>query len=80
MSMSDVVKVHTVGGPEWRDLTPGGQSAQGRSVSLWFDEAELQRLLAAYDPNSGTSPSVSDARPVLRGILDAVLAQDQESV
>jgi hypothetical protein len=72
--MSDVIKVLSVGDSEWRDLTPGGIAAEGRSVVVWLESAELTRLLAAYDPNSGTSPSVADARPVLREILDAVIA------
>jgi hypothetical protein len=46
------------------------------SVCVRIEKAELDRLLAAYDPNSGTSPSVSDARPVLRAILDAVIAAE----
>lgn len=73
--MSDVIKVLSVGGPEYRDLTPGGVSAKGRGVFMWFENTELERLLNAYDPKSGTSPGVADARPVLREILDAVLAE-----
>lgn len=72
--MSNEIKVIAVGPPEYRDLTPGGVSSEGTPLSLWIDRTELDRLLAAYDPSSGTSPSVSDARPVLRAILDAVLA------
>jgi hypothetical protein len=68
------IKVLSVGAAEWRDLTPGGTPAEGTPLSLWIEGSELDRLLAAYDPSSGTSPSVSDARPVLRAILDAVLA------
>jgi len=43
------------------------------SVCVRFSRAELDRQLAAYDPNSGTSPTVGDARLVLRGILNATL-------
>lgn len=46
----------------------------GWSVTTTYTLAEMQRLLAAYDPSSGTSPSVADARPVLRAILNAALA------
>lgn len=72
--MSDVIKVLSVGDSEWRDLTPGGVPVEGTPLSLWIEGAELARLLAAYDPASSTSPSVADARPVLRAILDAVLS------
>lgn len=44
-------------------------------VSFAIEKSELARLQAAYDPNSSTSPSVSDARPVLRALLDALLAE-----
>ena len=43
-------------------------------VPVLFLVAEVDRQLAAYDPASGTSPSVANARPVLRAILDAMLA------
>jgi hypothetical protein len=49
-----------------------GVSVQVFRVSV--EEGELTRLLANYDPNSGTSPGVADARPVLRAILDAAIA------
>lgn len=62
-----------VGSREWRDLTPGGVPSEGQAIGLWIEGVELERLIAAYDPNSATSPSVADARPILRAILDAVL-------
>ena len=43
-------------------------------VTLRISAAELDRILASYDPNSGTSPGVADCRPLVRAILDAVLA------
>jgi hypothetical protein len=46
----------------------------GWVVGLTFTEPELAGLLASYDPTSGTSPGVADARPVLRAILNAALA------
>ena len=45
----------------------------GWSVTTTYTLAEMQRLLAAYDPASSTSPGVADARPVLRSQLNAVL-------
>jgi hypothetical protein len=43
-----------------------------RISKVFIDDDELLRLLANYDPESGTSPSVADSRPVLRAILDKV--------
>lgn len=43
-------------------------------LTLRIDAAELDRLLAAYDPGSATSPPVADCRPLVRAILDAVKA------
>ena len=45
----------------------------GWSITTTYTLAEMQRLLAAYDPASGTSPTVGDSRPVLRSQLNAVL-------
>jgi hypothetical protein len=58
---------------EWnipRDDQPGGVL---HSFVVRMDAVELERLLAAYDPASGTSPTVGDARPVLRALLNAAL-------
>lgn len=46
----------------------------GWSISITFTDAEMSDLLAAYDPVSGTSPSVTICRPIVRQILDAVKA------
>jgi len=46
---------------------------EGWEMVLTFTEDEISGLLSRYDSQSGTSPSVSDARPVLREILDAVI-------
>jgi hypothetical protein len=46
---------------------------EGWEMVLTFTEDEISVLLSRYDSQSGTSPSVSDARPVLRDILDAVI-------
>jgi hypothetical protein len=42
-------------------------------VMVQFDQTELDGLLAAYEPESGTSPSCGDCRPILRAILNAAL-------
>jgi hypothetical protein len=56
------------------DLPLGNDSyGPGTAVTICFSQEELERLLAAYEPNSGTSPTIGDARPVLRAILNAVL-------
>ena len=39
-----------------------------------MDDAELTGLHGAYDPSSGTSPSTAVCRPVVRALLDAVIA------
>ena len=64
----------TVVGQEGRQIDDVGTSGWGTLFNVWIEEAELQRLLAAYDPSSGTSPGVADARPVLRAILNAAIA------
>ena len=61
---------------EWEQPSLDLPGSTVTSVCVRIEKAELDRLLAAYDPNSGTSPSVSDARPVLRAILDAVTAAE----
>jgi hypothetical protein len=61
-------------GQEGRQLDEVGTDAVGSLFSVWVEDAELQRLLASYDPAVGTSPGVADARPVLRAILNAALA------
>jgi hypothetical protein len=61
-------------GQEGRQLDDVGTDAMGSVFNVWIEDAELQRLLAAYDPSVGTSPGVADSRPVLRAILNAALA------
>lgn len=38
----------------------------------------IAELLSAYDPGSGTSPSVTYSRPLSRAILDALLRRQGE--
>lgn len=58
------------------EMRPDPENSQGVGLEMVVfnvavERSELVRLQAAYDAGSGTSPSVSDARPVLRNILDA---------
>jgi len=73
--MSDVIKVIAVGPPEYRDISPGGEVAEGRSVVVWLSATEIARLLGAYAPQNASSPLVGDCRPLAREILDAFLAE-----
>ena len=45
----------------------------GWSLMVTFTDAEMSDLLANYDPASGTSPSVTYCRPIVRAMLDALL-------
>ena len=47
-------------------------------IPVVIDAEEVPELLAQYDPESGTSPFVSVARPLARVILDALLRKSQE--
>ena len=46
---------------------------EGWEVFVSFTKEEIDALLAAYDPLSSTSPSVSYCRPTVRAILDKIL-------
>lgn len=72
--MSNEIKVIAVGPREYRDITPGGETAEGRSVVVWVASTEISRLLAAYSPQNTSSPLVGDCRPLVREVLDAFLA------
>ena len=63
----------SVTGQEGRNVSDG-EPAWGTVFSVWIEQSELERMLAAYDPNSGTSPGVTDARTVVRPIFNAALA------
>jgi len=54
---------------------PGAIPSEGKTFTIWLSDTDLNDLLSRYEPSSGTSPSVSDARPVLRALLDALLAE-----
>jgi hypothetical protein len=56
------------------DYATGGGGVACRVFDLAVDFDQLELDLAGYDPNSGTSPSVTVARKYARAILDAYLA------
>lgn len=53
---------------------PDGSYSAGWIVSIAYPDAEMTDLLSRYDPPSGTSPFVGDARPIARCVLNAALA------
>lgn len=57
---------NTVQGPKWEEL--------GWILQVTFTEEEMNLILSQYDPASSTSPSVTVCRPIVREMLDAVLA------
>lgn len=46
----------------------------GVRVEVTMTYNEMRDLLAAYDPASSTSPAVTLVRPLVRAMLDAVIA------
>lgn len=50
-----------------------GVPQDGYLITVTLTETEAADLLSRYDPSSGTSPGVADARPLARVILNAVL-------
>jgi hypothetical protein len=48
-----------------------GMSLEGKTFEVFITNDELLRILASYDPESGTSPGVADCRPIVRAILNA---------
>ena len=56
------------------DYEQGGLGTPARVFDLAVDLETLEADLAAYDPASGTSPSVTVARKYARAILDAYAA------
>ena len=53
---------------------PDGSYSSGWVVAVAYTDEEMADLLSRYTPGVGTSPSVTDARPVARCTFDAVLA------
>lgn len=62
---------------EWTATSENHEGGEVSSFNVKIDKIELARLLAAYSPQSGTSPVVSDCRPLVRAVLDAALAAQQ---
>ena len=62
---------------EWTAPSENHEGGEVTSINVRIDAVEAQRLLAAYSPQSGTSPGVSDCRPLVRAVLDAILAAQQ---
>jgi hypothetical protein len=62
---------------EWELPALENPASTVTSVCIRFDQAELDALLAAYNPASGTSPSATECRPVVRAILDAIIAAEE---
>jgi hypothetical protein len=42
-------------------------------VGVWLSLADIRDLLSRFDPNSNTSPSTADARPLTKAILNKAL-------
>lgn len=53
---------------------PEGDDPNATLVTLVLTQAEMDAILAEYDPNYGATPSVTLCRPVVRMICAAVLA------
>lgn len=66
MPLSGEARQSDVFGPDGVEL--------GWTVTLTYTDAEMVDLLSRYEPTSGTSPTVGDARPTTRTVLNAVLA------
>ena len=55
---------------------PGSEGpVYGWIITVTFTDAEMADILAQYDPASPTSPAVTVCRPIVRPMLDAVLAE-----
>ena len=50
------------------------QLVDGHRIALVVTEDELHADIAAYDPSSGTSPSVTVCRKYVRAMFDAYIA------
>ena len=48
------------------------------AITINIPEDEIADLLAEYDPQSGVSPKVAEARPIARTILDALKKHVEE--
>jgi hypothetical protein len=56
-----------------------GVAQDGYLVTVTLTKSEADDLLSRYDPSSGTSPSVGDARHLARVILNAIIGIPPEA-
>lgn len=57
------------------DLVQGPEGVvKGWRIDCTFTNEEMYALQLAYDPSSSTSPAAAVCRPIVRQMLDAVLA------
>ena len=49
---------------------------EGWAIQVVLSDEEVAQITAAYDPASSTSPSVTVCRPIVRAILDAIIAKE----
>jgi hypothetical protein len=66
------IQVSEAEGPQ-----PDGSYTAGWLVGTFYTKEEMEDLLSRYTPGVGTSPGVTDARPIARCNFDAVLAKLQ---
>ena len=80
MANIDYTQVQDVTGMEATDTDGNIFSVEDVIVVPFIiTRAEATGFLAEYDPDSGTSPKVADARPIARAILDALKKHVEES-
>ena len=79
MANIDYTQVQDVSGIEATDTDGNIFSVEDVIVvPLIITRTEASELLAEYDSDSGTSPKVSEARPLARVILDALKKHIEE--
>jgi len=79
MANIDYTQVQDVTGIEATDTDGNIFSAEDVIVvPLIINRTEAAELLAEYDSDSGTSPKVSEARPLARVVLDALKKHIEE--
>lgn len=49
---------------------------EGWAIQVVLSDEEVAQITSAYDPASSTSPSVTVCRPIVRAILDAIIAKE----
>jgi len=66
------IQVSEAEGPQ-----PDGSYTAGWLVGTFYSREEMADLLSRYTPGVGTSPGVTDARPIAQCTFNAVLAKLQ---